>query len=325
MRHGCGHVKEGPFIKGWHEFLTQPGKGVAQGCGRSRASHAIGKPGCKVRESEPDHRTKKGDSGRYGEKKELVVQTPPEQLRIQPFKDIEESQQAADKQANKEDVPYITFFRAEGEPVLRENNNHKGHHHEVLHPAPITHHSQGKLFFEHLSNTQVDEQKAKPPCKKNPDKDPCEDHGGGSQESKKAGGAEPLFFGKEEMCEWWDDDKSHDNGRDEREGLGEGQGLEQFALRSFHGEYRQKTHNGGGYSGQDGASHFSSGLVNDLELTRFRRSFLQTAQDVFTDNDAHVHDSAYGNGDTGEGHNVRIHPKESHGDKAHEHGKGKEP
>ena len=110
----------------------------------------------------------------------------------------------------------------------------------------------------------------------------------------------------------------NDRGR-QGEGLGEGQGLEELTLGPGHGEDRQEADHGRGNGRQDRAADFRRTAVDHLQTVLIRSGGVEVLENVLRHDNSHVHNSADGDGDAGQGDDVGVHAEHLHGDEADQH------
>ena len=131
--------------------------------------------------------------------------------------------------------------------------------------------------------------------------------------------ARALSTAEQEVRSRWDDDKGHDDGAQQREGLGVGEWLEELALSPLHREHRQEAHNRRENGRHHSPTNLCGSLVDALEPFLGTLSAGDVLENVLGEHDAHIDHRADCNGDARESNDVGIDPEALHRDEADEH------
>ena len=103
------------------------------------------------------------------------------------------------------------------------------------------------------------------------------------------------------------------------EGLGPGQGAEQFAFRGLHGEHGQKAHDSGGHSRDYRRCDLRGGPVDQwqqsLTIQVLVPGHFQMPDDILGEHDPYIHHDANGNGYPRKCNDVGIYLEELHENK----------
>ena len=122
-----------------------------------------------------------------------------------------------------------------------------------------------------------------------------------------------------------DDAQGHDQGCKQCKSLGKSQRPEKLAFSRHHGEYRQEAHNGCGNCSQHSATHFSDGTQHYIPSIFTFFSLIEMPENVFGDDDPHIHNSADCNGNARKGHDVGVHAEDLHRNETEQNRQGQQP